>query len=40
MVKSILDPSVTYNETAEIDPMDLDYNANLYEQSIRHYKSK
>jgi predicted NAD-dependent protein-ADP-ribosyltransferase YbiA (DUF1768 family) len=34
MVKSILDPTVTYNETSEIDPMDLDYNANLYETII------
>ena len=34
MVKSILDPTVTYIDTAEIDPMDLDYDANLYQTII------
>jgi predicted NAD-dependent protein-ADP-ribosyltransferase YbiA (DUF1768 family) len=34
MVKSVLDNTITYSESKEIDPTDLDHNANLYETSI------
>lgn len=34
MVNSVLDSTITYNESATIDPMDLNYSANLYETSI------
>ena len=30
MVKSILDDTLEYNESSEIDPTDLDFEANLY----------
>jgi hypothetical protein len=34
MVKSILEPTVNYKESAEIDPTDIDHDANLYETTI------
>ena len=34
MVKSVLDPTITYSESPKIDPADLDYDANLYETTI------
>lgn len=34
MVKSLLDPTITYSESPKIDPLDLDYDANLYETVI------
>ena len=34
MVNSVLDTTVNYIESAEIDPSDLDYDANLYETTI------
>jgi hypothetical protein len=34
MVKSVLDPTITYSESPKIDPADLDYDANLYETVI------
>ena len=34
MVKSILDDTIEYNESSEIDPTDLDFEANLYETKM------
>ena len=34
MVKSLLDPTINYKESAEIDPTDIDHDANLYETAI------
>ena len=34
MVNSVIDPTVNYSETPEIDPMDLDHDANIYETTI------
>ena len=34
MVNSVLDSTITYNDSAAIDPSDLNYSANLYETSI------
>jgi predicted NAD-dependent protein-ADP-ribosyltransferase YbiA (DUF1768 family) len=34
MVLSVLDPTVNYSESAEIDPTDLDHDANLYQTTI------
>jgi predicted NAD-dependent protein-ADP-ribosyltransferase YbiA (DUF1768 family) len=38
MVKSILDKTVTYNESRKLDPTDVDFDANLYETDM--YKTK
>jgi len=34
MVNSLIDPTVTYSESPDIDPADLDHDANLYETQI------